>query len=97
LYFENIVRDISEEDIDNLEGGVGSQLNLHPAGSNPQWLPAIACTEGVNSLYGKSLAQLKPRIANIESQSYIAGEIWASKGMGCTGWSIAGKGRFTGL
>jgi len=54
---------------------------------NPQWSLGAMCSDQNNTLYNKTLEDLKPLIKELEQQRII-GEIWSHAELGCTGWSI---------
>jgi hypothetical protein len=53
----------------------------------PEWILGVLCSDQNNSLYNKTLEDLRPRIQQLESESMI-GEIWSKTVLGCTGWPI---------
>ena len=62
----------------------------------PEWPPAIQCTDNGGVVYGRSLASLLPSILLYEAQSFILGEDSVTTQIRCAGWSIVGKGVYSG-
>ncbi len=62
---------------------------------NPQWSLGAMCSDQNNTLYNKTLQDLRPLLKNLEQESII-GEIWSHAELGCTGWSIKASEIFNG-
>jgi pimeloyl-ACP methyl ester carboxylesterase len=62
---------------------------------NPQWSLGAMCSDQNNTLYNKTLQDLRPLIKDLEQQSII-GEIWSHAELGCTGWPIKASEIFHG-
>jgi pimeloyl-ACP methyl ester carboxylesterase len=63
--------------------------------NNAEWTLGVLCSDQDNRWYNKTLEDLRPQLAELESQSII-GEIWSKSMLGCTGWSIKAAEIFTG-
>jgi hypothetical protein len=61
----------------------------------PEWQPAVLCPE-IPSLYNQTYADLSSFIRELEKQSFIAGELWASIAVVCARWPIRAASRFAG-
>lgn len=59
------------------------------------FLFGVLCPDQNNRWYNKTLQDIMPLVAGLESQS-IVGELWISKVMVCSGWSIKAAETFTG-
>lgn len=62
----------------------------------PELPPAIQCTDNGGVVYGRSLASILPSILLYEAQSFILGEDSVTTQIRCAGWSIVGKGVYSG-
>ena len=60
-----------------------------------EWTPAVVCSDSP-SVYNNTYADLEPSIDILENQSFIAGEVWGSLKVLCTGWSIRAAWRYPG-
>lgn len=71
--------------------------NYHALDPLPSFTAGVLCSDTGNTLLGKTLLQLQPKITKAENQSWIAGELFGvPKAFTCTTWSIPGVGRYTG-
>jgi pimeloyl-ACP methyl ester carboxylesterase len=61
------------------------------------WYRAVACPDSRNAFLNSTLAELKPYINTIDSQSVIAGEEFAALAVDCVGWPIVANEVFTGM
>ena len=82
--------------------GAASTLGVAPPvdvpGTEPQlseWLPAVVCSDSP-SIYNQTYEDLKSSIEELEKQSFIGGEVWASINVLCTGWPISAAWRYDG-
>jgi pimeloyl-ACP methyl ester carboxylesterase len=62
---------------------------------NPEWSLGVLCSDQNNTLYNKTLQDLRPLLQDLENESII-GEIWSKAELGCTGWPIKANEIFTG-
>ncbi|TAQ83854.1 hypothetical protein B7494_g7815 [Chlorociboria aeruginascens] len=60
-----------------------------------EWLPAVSCSDAP-SIYGDTYQDLKISIAELEQESFLGGEVWASTIIYCTGWPIRATWRYAG-
>ncbi|ETS76227.1 hypothetical protein PFICI_11614 [Pestalotiopsis fici W106-1] len=67
-----------------------------PVGNtNIEWTLGVLCSDQNNAWYGKTLEDLRPQLAQLESQSII-GEVWSKSMLGCLGWPIKATEIFQG-
>ena len=71
----------------------GVPIDLPP---QQEWYPAVACSDTNVSSYGLALDELKAYIHEVEGQSVIEGESWATNRILCAGWNITSNDRFEG-
>ncbi|KAK6221609.1 hypothetical protein LQW54_001381 [Pestalotiopsis sp. IQ-011] len=62
---------------------------------NIEWTLGVMCSDQNNTWHGKTLDDLGPQLAQLESQSII-GEIWSKSMLGCLGWPIKAVEIFAG-
>lgn len=63
--------------------------------SNPEYGLGVQCSDQNNSLYGKTLQDIRPDLEVFENISII-GEVWSHNEIGCTGWSVKASEIFAG-
>ena len=60
-----------------------------------EWQAGVLCSD-ILPMYNQTFADISSHVRELESQSFLAGEMWATIQAMCTGWPITAKWRFTG-
>jgi hypothetical protein len=94
--YETVLRNLTVEGIEAATL-LGANTTVVPGtlDTPAEWLPAVLCGE-IPSLYNQTYADISSYIRELESQSFIAGENWATIGVLCTGWPIRASWSFSG-
>lgn len=94
--YETVLRNLTLDGIQAAtQLGVNTTVVAGTQDELQEWLPGVLCGE-TPSLYNQTYADLSSTIRALESQSFVAGENWATIGVLCTGWPIRASWSFTG-
>jgi hypothetical protein len=87
--FESALKTLTVEAVE-AASTLGVPPTINPPGTVlelPEWLPAVVCSDSP-SIYNQTYEDLKSSIEELEKESFIGGEVWASINVFCTGWPI---------
>ena len=94
LFMETASHNATEASVHQFEVATGGNITI--ALGSIEWTRAVACSDMGNVLFNKTLDDLSNVTKEMEKQSYVGGEFWASLRVACLGWGIGQEGKYTG-
>lgn len=94
--YESAIRNLTVDGIEAVSS-IGIDQTPIPGTIAPieEWQAGVLCSD-ILPLYNQTYADISSHVRELEGQSFLAGEMWATILAMCTGWPIKAKWRFAG-
>lgn len=94
--YESVIRNLTVEGIQTVSSiGINNSVIPGTVELLEEWQVGVVCSD-MTPLYNQTYADISSHVRELESQSFLAGELWSTIEAMCTGWPIEAKWRFSG-